>query len=83
MVKIFSPNTPQMMTLLNPLDTLIPKIPFHFLGPGHPGDPGSVSVGFWEARQLSPFLGEGGSSQRALPPPPPPPSPETKVRAPK
>ena len=31
MVRIFfSPNTWQMMTFLNPLDALIPKIPFSF-----------------------------------------------------
>ena len=37
-----------------------------------PGARGSVSIGFWEARQLSPFLGRGGSSQRALSTPHPP-----------
>ena len=38
-----------------------------------PGARGSVSVGFWEAHQLSPFWGRGrGSSQRALSTPPPP-----------
>ena len=30
MVKFFSPNTWQMMVSLNPLDVLIPKIPFSF-----------------------------------------------------
>ena len=38
-VKFFFPNLWQMMTFLNPLDALIPKIPFsffaHFLGLGH------------------------------------------------
>ena len=30
MVKFFSPNIWQLMTFLNPLDALIPKIPFSF-----------------------------------------------------
>ena len=30
MVNFFLPNTWQMMTFLNPLDMLIPKIPFSF-----------------------------------------------------
>ena len=70
-----------MMTFLNPLDALIPKIPFSFFAEFWarvtPGARGSVFVGFWEARQLSPFWGWGGASQRAPLPPP-----ETKARAP-
>ena len=58
------PNTWQMMTFLNPLNALIPEIPFSLLpnfGSGSPpGPPWSVSVGFCGARQLSPlFWGVG------------------------
>ena len=76
------------MTFLNPLDALIPKIPFSFFADFSvrvtSEARGSVSVGFWGSRQLSPFW--GGSSQGALstpsiesPPapgtqPPPPPT---------
>ena len=57
--KIFPPNPWQMMTCLNPLDALIPKIPFsvfcRYLGPGHLRGLG-VSLGrILGARQLSPF----------------------------
>ena len=63
-----------MMTFLNPLDALIPKIQFSFfllnLGPGHLRGPG-VSLGrILGACQLSPF--GVGSSQRAVSTPPPP-----------
>ena len=77
MVKKNSPNTWQMMTFLNPLDALIPKILFSFFADFWDGVTPearrSVSVGFWEARQLNPFWGRGGSSQRALSSPPPSP----------
>ena len=76
MVNFFSPNTWQMMTFRNPLDTQIPKIPFSFFAEFWfwvtSGAPGSVSVGFWGARQLSPF-GGGGVLARGLYRPPPPP----------
>ena len=82
MVQIFfSPNTWQMLTFLNPLDVLIPKIPFSFFAEFWirvtARAQGSVSVGFWGARQLSPFWG-GGPSQRALSNPPPPPKLKTR-----
>ena len=72
------------MTFLNPLDALIPKIPFSFFFPifgsrSPPGPGGSVLVGFWGSCQLSPFWGRGGSGRRALSTPPPP---ETKNRPP-
>ena len=58
-----------MMTFLNPLDTLIPKIPFSFFAEFWvrvtSRAPGSVLVGFWGARQLS-LLFVGGRSQRAV-----------------
>ena len=78
MVKIFSPNMWQMMmTFPNPLDALIPKIPFSFFADFWvwvtSKARGSVSVGyfFWRSRQLSPFLGGLGSSQGPLSIPPP------------
>ena len=79
MVKFFSPNTRQMMSFLNPLDPLIPKIPFSFfcriLGPGHLWGLG-VSLG-WDLG--GPSI-EGGSNQRAASTPPPP--PELKAGSP-
>ena len=46
----FSPNTWQMMVFLNPLDALIPKIPFSFFSEFWvrvtSGARGSVSLGF-------------------------------------
>ena len=72
-----------MMTFLNPLDALIPKIPFSFFPDFWvwvtSEARGSVSVGFWGSCQLSPF--GGGSSQGLYRAPPPP--PETKTRPPK
>ena len=66
--QFFSPNTWQMMSFLNPLNTLVSKIPFSFFakfwGRVTSGARGSVSVGFWEARQLSPFWGEGGGASQ-------------------
>ena len=71
----FSPNTWQMMTFLNPLDAVIPKIPFSFF------------VDFWvwvtsEAPEVSlgrilgvlsiePLLGGGGPATGLYQPPPP------------
>ena len=64
----------QMMTFLNPLNAMIPKIPFSFFSDfwvwvtsGAQG----VSLGRWGSCQLSPFWG-GGSDRRALSTPPPP-----------
>ena len=50
----FAPNPWQMMTFLNPLDALIPEIPFSFFFAEFSvrvtsGARGSVSVGFWGA----------------------------------
>ena len=73
----FSSNTRQMMTVLNPLDALIPKIPFSFFFFADfwvwvtSEAWGSVSVGFWGSCQLSPSWGRGGSSQGALSTPSP------------
>ena len=50
-----------MMTFLNPLDALIPKIPFSSFADFWvwvtSEARGSVSLGFWGFRQLSPFWG--------------------------
>ena len=63
---IFSPNIWQMMTFLNPLDALLPKIPVSFFADFWVRVTseawGSVSVGFWGSCQLSPFWGRVGSS---------------------
>ena len=67
------PNPWQMMTVLNPLDALIPKNPFSFFfgriqGPGHLRGPG-VSLGRILGRpSIEPFWG-GWSRQRAVSPP--------------
>ena len=62
------------MSFLNPLDALIPKIPFSFFTDFWVRVTseawGSDSVGVWGSRQLSPFWG-GGSSQGAVSTPPP------------
>ena len=77
------PNTWQMMTSLNPLDALIPKIPCSFFAEFWvrvtSEARGSVSVGFWGTRQLSPL---GGRLARGLCCPPPPPPPQTTARPP-
>ena len=71
--RFFSPNIWQMMTFLNPLDALIPKIPFSFCPDFWvwvtSEARGSVSVGFGGSCQLSPFF--WGSGRRALSTPPP------------
>ena len=74
-----------MITFLNPLDVLTPKIPFSFFAEFGvrvtSGAPGSVSVGFCGARPLSLFVcGGGGTGQRAVSNPPSP--PQTKARTP-
>ena len=54
-----------MMTFLNPLDALIPKIPFSFSADFHLRGPG-VSLGrILGGASIEPLLG-GGSSQGAL-----------------
>ena len=72
-----------MIIFLNPLHALIPKIPFSFFAEfrvrATSGARGSVSVGFWGARQLSPLGGGGGASQGALSTPHPP---QLKARPP-
>ena len=72
----------QLMTFLNPLDALIPKIPFSFFFNFWVCVTckawGSDSVGFLGSCQPSPFWGRGGSGRRALSPPPPPPVPKTR-----
>ena len=73
MVTKFSPNPWQMMTFLNPLDALIPKIPFSFFVDFWvwvtSEARGSVLVGFSGSHQLSPFW--GGALARGLYRPPP------------
>ena len=64
-----------MMTFLNPLDTLIPKIPFSFFPDFWvwvtSKARGSDSVGFWGSCQLSPFWGRGGVwPEGSIDPPP-------------
>ena len=56
MVNLFSADTSQMMTFLNLLSVLIPKLPVSFFLPNFgsgsplgPWDQGLVSVGFWGA----------------------------------
>ena len=66
----FSPNIWQMMTCLNPLDALIPKIPFSFFSDFWvwvtSEARGSDSVGFWGSCQLSPFWGRGWGPAEGL-----------------
>ena len=79
------PNIWQMMTFLNPLDALIPKIPFSFFtdfGVWVTSEAwGLVLVGFRGSRQLNPFGGGGGGGPAGglyrPPPPPPPPGSES------
>ena len=70
------------MTFLNPLNALIPKIPFSFFPDFWvwvtSKARGSVLVGFWGSCQLSPFWGEGPAEGLYRPRPPP----ETKTRPP-
>ena len=83
MVDFSSPNTWQIMNFPNPLNGLIPKIPFSFFAEFWvrvtSGPRGSVSVGFWGGRQMSPFWGEGGVQPEGCIDPPPP---QTKARPP-
>ena len=85
--QFFSLNTWQMMTIVKPLDALIPKTLFSFFfcrfsGPSHLRGPG-VSLGrIFGGPSIELFLGWGvGSSQRGLYRLPPPP-PELKTRPP-
>ena len=62
--RFFFPNTWQMMIFPNPLDALIPKNSIFifcrillFWACVTSGAQGSVSVGFWGARELSLFWG--------------------------
>ena len=79
MVNFFSRNIWQMMTFLNHLEALIPKIPVSLFADFRvwvtSEARGSVSVGFWGSRQLSPFGGGGGASQGVLSTPPIPAAP--------
>ena len=79
--KLFHPNPWQMMTFLNPLDALIPKTPFSFFAEFWvrvtSEAQGSVSLGFWGPRQLSPFWGRGLARGLYRPPPPSIESPST------
>ena len=63
------------MTFLNPLDALIPKIPFSFFPDFWVWVTskawGSDSVGFWGSCQLSPFWGRGGVRPEGSIDPPP------------
>ena len=67
------PNTWPMMTFLNPLGALIPKIPFSFFAEfrfrATSGAQESVSVGLWGGHQLSLL---GGGLARGLYRPPSP-----------
>ena len=69
-----------MMTFLNPLDALIPKITFpefaEFWIRIISGARGSVSVGFRGGCPLSLFFAGGGGLARGLYRPPPPPGAE-------
>ena len=64
------------MTFLNPLEALIPKIPFSFFSDFWvwvtSEAQGSVSVAFWGSCQLS-LLGGGVRPEGSIDPPPPPP----------
>ena len=70
----FTKSLAKMMTFLDPLDALIPKIRFSlfakFWVQVTSGVPGSVSVGIWgggaSIRPFFPGGGGGGSSQRAV-----------------
>ena len=69
MVNFFSPNIWQMITFLNLLDALWVTSEAR----------GSVSVGFWGSRQLSPFFWGGSSQGGSIAPPPP----QSKARLPR
>ena len=70
------PTTWQMMTFPNPLDALIPKIPFSFFVDFWvrvtSGAQGSVSVGFLGARPLSFFWWGARGPEGCIDPPSPP-----------
>ena len=71
------------MTFLNPLDALIPKIPFSFFSDFRvwvaSEARGSVSGGFWGSCQLSPFWGKGGGSSQGTQSNPPPPQLQARL----
>ena len=70
------PNPWQMMIFLNPLDALIPQIPFSFFTEfwvrATSGARGSVSVGFLGGTSIQPFGGGVLASGLCRPPPPQP-----------
>ena len=76
MVKIFSQNVWQMMTFLNPLDSLIPKIPFSFFADFRvwltSEAPGVSLVRILGVPSIEPLIFGGWSSHGALSTPPPP-----------
>ena len=63
MVKCFPLNLWQLMNSWNPIDALIPQIPFSFFAELRvrviSGAQGSVSVGFWGAINRALFWGLG------------------------
>ena len=84
MVKFFfhlPPNVWQMMTFLNPLDTLIPRFPFSFFAEVWvrvtSEAPGASLVRILWVPSIEPFLGEGGVPAGGLYRPPPPPGSES------
>ena len=70
----FAPNAWQMMSFLNPLDALIPKIPFSFFlpifGSGSPPRPGGLGR-ILRVPSIEPLLGWRGGLARGLYRPPP------------
>ena len=86
MVNFFPPNIWQMLTFLNPLNALIPKIPFslfpYFWARVTSKAWGSDSVEFWGSCQLSPFWGKGGVQPEGSIDPPPPPGNENPASLP-
>ena len=72
---MFPPNTWQMMTFLNPLDALIPEIPFsllcRFWVQVTCEAQGSVSVALWGGGASTFFFGQGSGQRAVLTPAPP------------
>ena len=73
MVKFFFTKYMANDGFVNPLDALIPKFPFSIFGGFWvwvtSEARGSVSVGFWGSRELSPFW--GGLARGSIDPPSP------------